>query len=645
MKIKFLPFSGKAVWQNNKAFIWFSVSLLLIHSVLKIIFYNYNYAVLFTGAEFTQSDISKIKLVKWSLVNDILVILSITASFMFLLQAGRFLSAKITAWVIVTAFVLINSFAILLNLADVFYFPFHFQRANADLLYVLGHGFKQLFHQNIFIIAGFFATIAVTLILTWKLHKRLYTSFSSGRYCGLVTVVLILVAGSALLFKNSFSKVLVPTYPLLDIKSGQLPIVQNSFHTFLYSVFRGGEEIKQRQYFSDAESDSIFQVKKTLHSANTVTGKKNIVLFIMESVPYDFFDSSSAFKVSMPFLDSLLQHSTFFNNAFGYSHESNKGIVAILAGIPTLSDIPVYHSAFVNMPLTHIGSALKKNNYHSFFCIGDDYDDFGFAKCMNWLGIDKYYCKDDIPNYKNLPSHSMGVQDEFVLDFMHKKINEITQPFFAINYNISTHYPYDLPASFSVKFPGGYTQPMKSMSYYDNSLQQFFAAAEKEPWFSNTTFIFCSDHWMFPQGVKGEYNALWGFKVPIIVYDPSINEKKINNKLVSQFDIMGTILAAAGYKDSIISYGGNLLDSNSTRNFVFSKPNSSLYQVADSTYVLGFNIVNNKAEYLFNYKKDRALKENLLMHKDVATVLNELIIQVKAFIQKASAHYQNRLTR
>ena len=570
---------------------------------------------------------------------DLLIILLINTALLLLLQISRFVTQKITTWFTLPVFVLINSFAILLNLADIFYFRFHFQRANADLLYVLDHPFTQLFHQNIFIIVAFFAAIAVVLILIWSLHKKLFTSFSNGRHCNLVTVVFLLCIGSAILFKTSFSKLLVPTYPLIDIKSNQLPVVQNSFHTFSYSVFRKSESITEVNYLPTTVCDSIFPIKKLLQANTKDTVKKNIVLFIMESVPYDFFDSASKFRVDMPFFDSILQHSTFFNNAFCYAHESNKGIVAILAGIPTLSDVPVYHSQFVNMPVTQIGTALKKNNYNSFFCIGDDYDNFGFAKCINWLGIDKYYSKEDIPNYKNLRTHSMGLQDEFVLDFMHRKINETAPPFFAINYNISTHYPYDLPASFTIKFPGNYTEPMKSMRYYDQSLQQFFNAAQEEAWFANTTFIFCSDHWMFPEGVKGEYNAFSGYKIPIIIYDPSANEKKINNQLVSQFDILGTILATAGYKDSIISYGGNLLDSNSATNFVFSKPNSSLYQVANSTYVLGFNIINNKVEYLYNYKKDKLLKENLLPDKNSSATLNQLTTQVKVFIQKAVAHY------
>ncbi|MEP7255027.1 MAG: sulfatase-like hydrolase/transferase [Ferruginibacter sp.] len=645
MKIKYLPFSGKTVWQNNKPFILFLLSLLLIHSILKLIFYNYNYTVLFTGAELNDSGFSKVKLIKWSLANDGLIILLINTALLLLLQMGRFVTPKITTWLTLPVFILINSFAVLLNLADIFYFRFHFQRANADLLYVLDHPFTQLFHQNVFIIAAFFAAIAGTIFLIWKLHKKLLISFSNRRHCNLVTVVLLLCIGSAISFKTSFSRILVPTYPLIDIKSNQLPVVQNSFHTFSYSVFRKSERITEANYLPAAVCDSIFKIKKLLQTNTKDTVKKNIVLFIMESVPYDFFDSASNFKVDMPFFDSILQHSTFFNNAFCYAHESNKGIVAILAGIPTLSEIPLYHSQFVNMPITRIGTALQKNNYNSFFCIGDDYDNFGFAKCMNWLGIEKYYSKEDIPDYKNKPMHSMGLQDEYVLDFMHGKINEATTPFFAINYNVSTHYPYDLPASFTAKFPHSYTEPMKTMRYYDHSLQQFFSAAKKESWFGNTIFIFCSDHWMFPEGIKGEYNALSGFKIPVIIYDPSLNEKKINNQLVSQFDIMGTILAATGYKDSIISYGGNLLDSNSIKGFVFSKPNSSLYQVADSNYILGFNIINNKVEYLYNYKKDKLLKENLLPDKNSSVTLNQLTTQVKAFIQKASLHYNSRLVK
>ena len=372
---------------------------------------------------------------------------------------------------------------------------------------------------------------------------------------------------------------------------------------------------------------------------------KSTIFFGLPSVLFMlrcFFDSASTYKVAMPFFDSLIEKSSFYNNAFCYAHESNKGITAILASIPTISDIPVYHSQYINMPFTPIGKALHKLNYTSLFCIGDEYDNFGFAKCMNWLGIDDYYSKEDIPGYKKLPAHSMGVQDEYVLRFFNQKIKEQQKPFFAIHYNISTHYPYDIPASFNVKLPKNYTAPMKSMLYYDYSLQQFFAAAKNEAWFANTVFLFCSDHWMFPKGVKGTYNAVKSYRIPIIIFDPSKNNKQVFNSPASQFDIAGTILAYAGYRDSIISYGGNLADSCSLKPFVFSKPNSTMYQVTDTSFVLGYNIISNKAEYLYNYKKDSELKENLVQQKLTAPVLFALTRQVQAFIQQTGKHFNGR---
>jgi phosphoglycerol transferase MdoB-like AlkP superfamily enzyme len=648
MKFKNLSFSGKAVWQNNKPIIWFLLSLLLLHSVLKIIFYQYNQPLLFAGAETNIAGAEKLELVKWSLAEDMLILLGINSFLLFVLTAVRFVTEKISAWLdlalawlVIPFFTLINSFALILNLADIFYFRFHFQRSNADLLYVLDHPWNRLMQQHFFVILIFFVALAGIIYLVLRMHIKLFRSFIQGNNCRLVTAILFIVLVTSVIFKNACSRYLVPTYPMVELQSKQLPFVQNSFHTFLYSYFRKGEAVLKKNYMSDAEADSIMPIRKKLNISNTNTGKKNIVLFIMESVPYDFFDSAGAYKVSMPFFDSLLQKSTFFNNAFCYGHESNKGITAILTGIPTLSDIPLYHSPYVNMPFTPIGAALKKMNYQSMFCIGDEYDNFGFAKCMNWLGIDTYYSKEDIPGYKNLPAHSMGLQDAAVLDFFRQKIDQQQKPFFAIQYNISTHYPYDIEESFAKRSPPNYNAAMKAMQYYDYSLQQFFKVAKNESWFANTTFIFCSDHWLFPQAKLGRYTPVLSSHIPIIIFDPSDTRKKTDNRLASQFDIHATILAAAGYKDNIISYGNNLLDSSSISNYVFSKSGGTIYQVIDSNYVLGFNTVSNKAEYLYDYKKDNLLNKDLAADKNYSQILNGLLIRIKAFLQKTTSHYNS----
>jgi phosphoglycerol transferase MdoB-like AlkP superfamily enzyme len=641
MKFKNLSFSGKAVWQNNKPFIWFLFSLLLFHSVLKIIFYQYNQPLLFTGSKTNVTEIGSLKMLKWWLAADFISVLGINIFLLFALKAGQLVSKKTAGWLIIPVFVLINSFAVILNLVDIFYFRFHFQRANADLLYVLDHPLNRLMQQNFLIIFLFAATIVTICWLIWIMHKKLYKSFADGNNCRLITALFFVFAVFVLLFKNTLAKMLVPTYPLVELKSNQLPVVQNSFQTFVYSVFRNGAGTQINNYMTAGTCDSIFAVRKKLNINTSRAAKPNIVLFIMESVPYDFFDSASAYKVRMPFFDSLLQKSIFFSNAFCYAHESNKGVTAILAGIPTLSDIPVYHSSQINMPVTPIGLALKKMNYQSIFCIGDEYDNFGFAKCANWMGIDKYYSKEDIPDYKKLPAHSMGLQDEAVLDFFLQKINQQQKPCFAVQYNISTHFPYDIPEKFSKQSPSAYTTAMKAMQYYDYSLQQFFRQAKNQPWFANTIFIFCSDHWLFPQGKLAPYTAVSAYHIPIVIYDPSVNEKRTATQMASQFDVAATVLASAGYRDSIISYGNNLLDSSLNNNFVFSRAGNTLYQVSDSSFILGFNAVNNKPEFLYNYKKDFLLTQNLLTDKNSVSIQNNMLLQIRAFLQKANTQYNS----
>ena len=51
MKIKFLLSSGKAIWKNNKPFLVFVFTLLVLYSLLKIIFYYYNYQFIFNNTK------------------------------------------------------------------------------------------------------------------------------------------------------------------------------------------------------------------------------------------------------------------------------------------------------------------------------------------------------------------------------------------------------------------------------------------------------------------------------------------------------------------------------------------------------------------------------------------------------------------
>lgn len=635
MTKNYLPGWGKTAWQNNKPFLVFAASLLILLSVLKIAFYQYNYSFVFG-----DGNPPRLLLIGgWSLITDLLTVLFLNLPFLLLLHLVRFLNNRIINTGIVSVWIVLNAFMLLLNLADIFYFRFHFQRADADLRHVLMHPWQQLTAQPAGTIAGILIAIIVCLLAAGWATRKFYRGFYAGKTALLSLIILLLVSLSGIIAGNKAVRWLHPAYPLSSLSTADLVVAQNSAHCFAYSLLRNGEEIKELHYFSAATCDSLVPVYKTAPVPAVTPGKRNVMLFIMESVPYDFFDSSSKYKVAMPFFDSLLKRSRLYTNAFCFAHQSNKGITAILAGLPTLIDIPLYHSSYLNLPVTRLGNALGQQQYHSFLCIGDDYDNFGFAKCSNWLGFDNYYCKQDIPGYKNLPMHPMGIQDEYVLDFVHQTLNQTNSPFLGVFYNVSTHYPYTLPPGFAQSVPANYTAPMKSMRYYGYSLGKFFAQAGKEGWFKNTVFIFCADHWLVPDEDNVQINAISSYRIPIIIYDPQQERPEKDNRLCSQFDILGTILSVAGNQKSFISYGDDLLSKPNPGKTIFTRANSSLYHAIDSNYVLGFNSNKSEPEFLYNYRQDPNLKQNLLGKADTKEIAQQLEMKMKAFLQQAAAQY------
>lgn len=631
-------FSLKTSIGKEKTALLFLVKLLILLCCLKCVFFFYNYRI--SSGWSVQGIANILLLIKWSLIYDLVCIALVNLPlFIFFLVAGKLLRSRFIKVSIITIFTFINTFLLLLNTVDIFYYRFHLQRADADLLYVLRNPFVSGTLNVLLIIL---AIIVFSFCIAWFIYTGILKMIQSEKLVTrfLPTNILLIVFLS--LFYLSGTKKIVPTYPLTALEAVQLPVAQNSFHTFIYSLYRKDETaLPTQNYMSPAQQESLFTIHKKDSSASST--KKNIVLFIMESVPFDFFDSSSRYKVTMPFLDSLVNKSTYFNNAFSFSYNSNKGITAILAGIPTITDIPLFHSNYTSISRTAIGKALAKNNYTSSFFIGDNYDDFGFAQCCKWLGIQHYYCMQDIPGNQQMEKHSMGLHDEYVLNFMLQKIGTLQQPFFAVQYNISTHYPFDIPKSYVDKNSNpNTTEPMRSMQYYNDCLQHFFANAAKQEWYNNTVFIFCADHWAQPDSKNIKVDEVASFRIPVFIYEPDKEKKMTISSTVSQLDVLNTVLHFSNFQDSFISYGINLTDTLlKPHRIVYNKINNAVYQAINDEYVLGFNAIEGKALYCYAYKKDTEKKNNLI-GRFTLPATDSMILHMKAFLQTASTHYRNK---
>jgi phosphoglycerol transferase MdoB-like AlkP superfamily enzyme len=99
-------------------------------------------------------------------------------------------------------------------------------------------------------------------------------------------------------------------------------------------------------------------------------------------------------------------------------------------------------------------------------------------------------------------------------------------------------------------------------------------AAAKEAFFSNTVFVFIGDH-----GVAGDaravYPALWTEQrltdqhVPLLFYAPSFISPQRRSEVVSQIDVLPTLLGRLNQSFEQSTMGRDLLSPNKKNHFAF----------------------------------------------------------------------------
>ena len=196
--------------------------------------------------------------------------------------------------------------------------------------------------------------------------------------------------------------------------------------------------------------DSLAQSTYVL-SGEGAMKKKNVVIFILESISRGYLLPGDPQKAVSPFFDSIISQSIFFPNGFANGFNSNQGIVSILGGLPAFLDEPFYYSVYANTPLHGIGNILEEKGYSTNFFMGAKRDHFGFEKIGRMAGIEEFYWRDQF-NDENAFDGNWGIFDEPFLQYGADILSKKKEPFFAVFFKISSHPPFTIPASHKQDF-------------------------------------------------------------------------------------------------------------------------------------------------------------------------------------------------
>jgi len=354
--------------------------------------------------------------------------------------------------------------------------------------------------------------------------------------------------------------------------------------------------------------------------------KLNVVIIIVESLSREFVGKLNSFPGYTPFLDSLSSEGLLCTNAFANGTRSMEAVPAILASIPNLMDDSYIFSVYQGNTINSIGSILRNCGYQTSFFHGGTNGTMGFDSFIKLSGIEQYYGRTEYNNENDYDGF-WGIPDEEFLQFTARKLNEISSPFCATIFTLSSHHPYSMPSKHKNDFQGGTLPIHRTIMYTDYSLRKFFETTSTMSWYKNTLFVITGDH--TPAETEHPYyrTKVGLYALPIIFFQPNSNLRGEYNSITEHIDIMPSILDYIHYDDEYAAFGKSIFDTTLTHystNYV-----NDFYQILDNEYVLQFT-ADNKSR-LYDYHVDTTLSRNLIDSKpDVGLRLEK---HLKALIQ------------
>jgi len=546
----------------------------------------------------------------------------------------------------------------MINLGDSVFFHFTQKRSTIDVLkfiFISDDALKLLpqFIIDYWYLSFILVAIIYAIIWTNKFISRntVVASSMSLKTFSYRLLILLLFLGLSLIGARGGLQLrplsIMHATAYTDAK--KVPIILNTPFTLMTTF--GHQSILDVNYFKGQELNKYYNVLKTPLKTNEFD-KKNVVIILLESFSKEYVGSMNNYKGYTPFLDSLMKQSLVFTNAFSNGYRSMDAIPAVVTSIPCLMDDPIITSVYSNNNYTTLPNLLKEKSYHTAFFHGGNNGTLGLDGFAKYLGFDNYYGRAEYGNDDDFDDY-WGIFDEPFLQFMISEIDEFPEPFLVMEFTLSSHYPYALPAGYEDTFKEGPLRIHRVVRYTDYSLKMFFDKAKTKEWFNNTIFIISADHPAqsvivaetddifekdnLPDNENLKYykNTSGRYSIPILIFSPGDTTLEGSiDKTVHQSDIMPTVLDILNYDKQYLAFGSSMLDTTS-EGVAFHYVNG-LYQITSDNYCLLFD--GEKSTAL--YRKSDLTHSNNLLRSEGQTVLRLENI-LKAYFQEYSQRMRN----
>ena len=401
----------------------------------------------------------------------------------------------------------------------------------------------------------------------------------------------------------------------------------NSFWSLGYGYYKESkyDEKDKYNFYTKEELSSILKnvytkSDKSVSVLNTKT--PNIIFVLFESWSADLVDSLDRRYHLMPNWRLIQKEGLFFSRCYATGRHSEEGILASLAGYPSLASSYLMGFTDKNAKLPTVNKQLATRNYQQSFFFGGD---LAYANIKSFFYQNPFYkVKDEMDFPSNYIKGKLGYHDDALYSEMFKETQQSKQPFFIGGFTSSTHSPYDVPLPSFVHYSDRENDYMNSAHYADSCLGDFYQRCKKTDWFKNTLFVFVSDH-SHPTAVKRAYCSPEDHRIVFMLLGGALKDEykgKEVSKIMSQIDIPAILLTQLEYPTDAFIYSRNVLDSL-YRPFAY---------FSDKTCQ---GTVNEEGFVRYSLTNDKLLQNNIGQQAD------SVVSITKALLQKSYNRFRN----
>jgi phosphoglycerol transferase MdoB-like AlkP superfamily enzyme len=344
------------------------------------------------------------------------------------------------------------------------------------------------------------------------------------------------------------------------------------------ALLRSNLQNKNTQFLNNGNDDIYRKI-----IADTAALPYNVVFISVESLSGAFLTRFGSKWGITPYLDSLMQHSLFFDNFYAAGTRTVRGLEALSMAItPTPGQSIVRRPNNAN--LCTIGGILNQKNYDVRYIYGGNafFDNMGA-----YFGANHYtvHDKSAIPDSLIKHTTAWGADDEASFNYTLQQCDKsyaAGKLFFNHIMTVSNHRPYTYPEG-KIDIPPSRKIWEGAVKYTDYAINDFLKKAQQKPWFNQTIFVIVADHCSASAG-KTDL-PVNNYHIPCFIYAPKLIAPRIENRFVSQIDLAPTLLGFLNQSYTSSFMGSDIYKRDSTQDRLFISTYQNLGYIKNDTLV------------------------------------------------------------